>query len=211
MARTDISICARALMNLGSQPINSFDTPGDTAKFLKLAYPEIRASVIGSYAWECFKVQKELTRTAETPSGFKYAFVAPGEMQSAPIALYWSDQPWVRATSGFEVRGNRVLANYERVWMAYTALRPEGEWPAWFAELMVGAVAAEIAFMVTDQQNVKDYWEQKTYGTPSENRLGGLMGQAMILDAQGSGNNPGIADTAFVDARFGAVYPGDQW
>lgn len=211
MARTDISICSRALMNLGAAPINSFSTPGDTVTFLREAYPEIKASIIGSYAWELFKIQKELTRTTETPSGFKYAFVVPGEMIGTPIALYWSDQPWVRATSGFEVRGNRILANYERVWMAYTGLRPEAEWPAWFAELVTAAVASEIAFMVTDQQNVKDYWEQKTYGTPSENRLGGLMGQAMAIDAQGSGNNPGIADTAFVDARFGAVYPGDQW
>lgn len=211
MARTDISICARALMNLGAAPINSFDTPGDTAKFLKAAYPEIRDTIIGSYQWETFKTVKELTRVSGTPVGFKYAFVSPGDMMSVPIAAFWSDQPWIRAMSGFEVRGNRILSNYERMWLAYTALRPEAEWPAWFAELMTAAVCAEIAFMVTDQQNVKDYWEAKTYGTPSENRIGGLMGQAMTLDAQGSGNNPGIADTAFTDARFGAVYPGDQW
>ena len=211
MARTDISICARALMNLGAAPINSFETPGDTAQFLKVAYPEIKAAIIGAYSWELFKIQKELTRTVETPSGFKYAFVVPGEMIGTPIAVFWSDQHWVRGTSGFEVRGNGILANYERLWMAYTGLRPEAEWPAWFADLVMSAVAAEIAFMVTDQQNVKDYWEAKTYGTPSENRLGGLMGQAMTLDAQGSGNNPGIADSAFVDARFVVVYPGDQW
>lgn len=211
MARTDISICSRALMNLGAAPINSFNTPGDTVTFLREAYPELKASIIGSYAWECMKVQKELTRTMETPSGFKYAFVLPGEMLGTPIAVYWTDQPWVRATSGFEVRGNRLLTNYERIWMAYTASRPESEWPAWFANLMMAAVAAEIAFMVTDQQNVKDYWEAKAYGTPSENRLGGLMGECMTIDAQGSGNNPGIADSAFIDARFGAVYPGDQW
>lgn len=211
MARTDISICNRALMNLGATPINSFNTPGDTQAFLRVAYPELKETIIGGYAWEAFKVQKELTRTAETPSGFKYAFVSPGDMLGTPIAVYWTDQPWVRATSGFEVRGNRILTNYEQIWMAYTANRPEAQWPAWFADLMMSAVAAEIAFMVTDQQSVKDHWEAKTYGTPSENRIGGLMGQAMTLDAQGSGNNPGIADSAFVDARFGAVYPGDQW
>lgn len=211
MARTDISICSRALMNLGAAPINSFDTPGDVAKFLKLAYPEIKATIIGLYQWELFKTMKEMTRAAGTPDGFTYAFIAPGEMMGPPIAAYWSNQPWIRATSGFEVRGNRILSNYERIWLEYTADRPEGEWPAWFADLVTAAVASELAFMVTDQQNVKDYWEQKTYGSPSENRIGGLMGQAMAIDAQGSGNNPGIADNAFVDARFGAVYPGDQW
>ncbi|HKY43630.1 MAG TPA: hypothetical protein VJM50_11080 [Pyrinomonadaceae bacterium] len=211
MARTAISICARALMNLGSAPINSFDTPGDTAQFLKLAYPELKATIISAYQWECMKVMKELTRTTETPDGFTYAFVAPGDMLSAPISAHWTNQPWVRSTADFEVRQNRILANYERLWLSYTADRPESDWPAWFAELMTAAVAAEVAFMVTDQQNVKDYWEAKAYGTPSDNRLGGLMGQAMTIDAQGSGNNPGIADNAFVDARFGSVYPGDQW
>lgn len=198
-------------MNLGAPPINSFDTPGDVAQFLKLAYPEIKSTIIGLYQWELFKKMKELTRASGTPDGFTYAYVVPGEMMGTPIAAYWSNQPWVRATSGYEVRGNRILSNYERLWLEYTVERPESEWPAWFADLVTAAVAAEIAFMVTDQQNVKDYWETKAYGTPSENRLGGLMGQAMAIDAQGSGNNPGIADNAFVDARFGAVYPGDQW
>lgn len=211
MARTDISVCARALMNLGASPINSFDDPGDTAKFLKLAYPEIRAGVIASYQWECMKVRKELTRQSDAPSGFHFQFLFPGELIGAPIAVYWSDQPWVRATAGYEIRGRRILSNYERLWCEFVVEKPEAEWPSWFADLMVGAIASEIAFMVTDQQNVKDYWETKTYGTPSENRVGGLIGTAMTLDAQGSGNNPGLSDSAFVDARFGAVYPGDQW
>lgn len=198
-------------MNLGAAPINSFDDPGDTAKFLKLAYPEIKAGIISDYQWECMKVRTELTRESGSASGFQYQFIMPGDLIGAPIAIYPSDQPWGRSTAGFEVRGRRVLANMPQVWAEYSALRPEAEWPAWFAELVTGAVAAEIAFMVTDQQNVKDHWDMKTYGTPSENRLGGLMGKAMTLDAQGSGNNPGLSDSAFVDARFGAVYPGDQW
>ncbi len=211
MARTDISICSLALMKLGAAPISSFDTPGDVAKILKSVYPEIRSTIIGLYAWECMKVRKELTRESGTPSGAKYSFILPSEMQGTPIAAYWSDQPWVRATSGFEVRSRRLVTNYERIWLEFTAERPESEWPAWFADLVTSAVAAEIAFMVTDQQSVKDYWEYKTYGTPSEQRIGGLMGQAMAIDAQGSGNNPGLSDTAFIDARFGGVYPGDQW
>jgi hypothetical protein len=211
MARTDIQICQRALMALGAAPINSFDTPGDTAKMLKISYPAIRSTVISSYKWECMKTSKELTREAGTPDGFRYAFIMPGDMIGAPSAVYWSNAPYIRATSGFEIRGRRILSNYERLWCEYSVEKPEEEWPAWFAELMVAAVCAEIAFMVTDQGNVQDLWESKAYGTPSENRIGGLMGQAMTLDAQGSGNNPGLADNAFIDARFGGVYPGDSW
>lgn len=210
MARTDISICNRALMGLGSAPLNSFDTPSDTGKFLKIAYPEIRAMVASAYMWECMKTIKPLTLEAGTPVGFGYSFIMPGDMVGAPIAVYWTPAPWQRGTNGFEIRGRRILSNYQQLWVEYSVIKPEADWPSWYAELMVGAVASEIAYMVTDQQSVKDYWEGKTYGSPSENRVGGLMGQAMTLDAQGSGNNPGLADNAFIDARFGAVYPGDQ-
>lgn len=197
-------------MNLGSAPINTFDVGGDTAQFLKVAYPELKATIISSYAWECMKTIKELTREATVPIGFLHSFVGPSDMVGAPIAAYPSDQPDQRGISDFEVRGRRIVTNRERLWLEYTQLKPEAEWPAWFANLVTAAVCAEVAFMVTDQQNVKDHWEYKTYGTPSENRIGGLMGEAMAIDAQGSGNNPGISDTAFVDARFGSIYPGDQ-
>lgn len=209
MARTDVSICSRALMNLGAAPINSFDDPGDTAKMLKLVYPEIRSTIVSGYRWECMKVRKELTRESVTPGGFQYQYLMPGDLIGTPDAVYSSEDPYSRATSGYEVRGRKIVTNLPRAWVEYSAERPEAEWPAWFADLVMSAVAAEIAFMVTDQQNVKDYWEYKTYGTPSENRIGGLMGQAMTIDAQGSGNNPGLSDSAFVDARFGSVYPGD--
>lgn len=212
MARTGLSLCSRALMNLGAAPINSFDTPGDTAKFLKEAYPAIVEEITSTYQWECMKTKKELTREAVTPPpGFLYSFVMPGDLIGAPISVSPSAQPWSASVTGYEVRGRRIVSNWSRLWIEYAVVKPEAEWPAWFAQLVVGAICSEIAFMVTDQQNVKDYWEVKTYGTPSENRVGGLMGQAMTLDAQGSGNNPGIYSDAFLEARFGAVYPGESF
>ncbi len=211
MARTEISICSRALMNLGAAPLNSFTDPGDVPQFLKLAYPEIRANIMSNYKWECMKEVKEASRISGSVVGYRYSFIMPPECVGAPSAVYWTDQPYTPATAGYEVRGRRIVSNWERLWVEYSVEKPESEWPAWFVELVVGAICAEIAFMVTDQQSVKDYWDVKTYGTPSEQRVGGLMGNAMTLDAQGSGNNPGIGSNAFVDARFGAVYPGDSW
>lgn len=212
MARTDISICSRALMNLGASPITSFETPNDdVAAMLKVTYPEIRDTIISSYAWECMKVRKELTRAAGSPGGYSYAYIIPGDMLGGPSGVFPSIDAKV-GTSAFEVRRNRIVTDLPRVWVEYQARRVEAEWPAWFADLVTAAVAAEIAFFVTDQQSVKSDWEQKAFGTPSEGGLGGLMGKAMTLDAQSSGNNPGIVSTALVEARFGGVYPGwENW
>ena len=209
MARTDISICSRALMNLGAAPINSFDQNNDIAKMLKISYPEIRDEIISGYAWECMKVRKELTRTTEEPGGYRYAFIMPGDLLGGPSGLFPSADAR-SGTSAFEVRRNRVVTDLPRAWIEYQSRRPEAEWPAWFAQLVTAAVAAEIAYTVTDQQSVKDHWEAKAFGTPSDERIGGLMGQAMTIDAQNSGNNPGIVSTALVEARFGGVYPGGE-
>ena len=78
MARTDISVCSRALMNLGAAPLNSFNDPGDVAKFLKLSYPDIRAGVMSAYQWECMKKIEELTRESIVPVGYRFQFIMPG-------------------------------------------------------------------------------------------------------------------------------------
>lgn len=207
MARTDISICSRALMRLGAKPITSFDDRSDVAQFLKLEYPELIATICGSYQWECMKKRAELTRESGSPGGFRYQFIMPTDMVSGPTAIF-QDDGFTAGTSQFEIRGRRIVTNFERLWAEYSVVKPEAEWPSWFVELVTAAVCASVAFMVTDQENVRADWDTAAYGTPSENRAGGLMGQAQTLDAQSSGNNPGIVSTAFIEARFGGVYPG---
>lgn len=209
MANTDVSICSVGLMQVGGKPINSFDTPGDAAVFLKAAYPTIRDNLISCYPWEAFKVRTALTRENGSPGGTRYAFLIPGDALSPPIAVYDAEDS-LRGTSRYEVRGGKIVTNYPEIWAEFTTRRPEAQWPAWFVRLMQCAVSAAVAYLVTDQQSVQDQWIATTYGTPSEAGLGGLVGTSMIIDAQGSGNNPGISDSAFVDARFGGVYPGEQ-
>lgn len=209
MSETDISICSAALMELGATPINSFDTPGsDTAIFLKTRYPQLRSWLIGSYNWECMKVRKEMTRATGSPGGYAYQFVIPADCKGTVAALFPNEADTI-GTKDFEQRGRRIVCNFPRAWVEYSAYRPEAEWPPFFVETMIAIVKEAVAFLVTDQQSVRELAYTSAYGTPSENRLGGLVGIAMTQDAQGSGNNPGLIDTAFVDARFGGFFPGD--
>lgn len=205
MANTDISICSIGLMQIGGKPINSFDTPGDTARFLKLRYPLLRDHLISIYPWECMKERRKLTRASEEPGGYQYAFVIPGDALSTPYAVFTGENE-TRGISAYEIRQNRIVTNAPEIWAEFTTRRPEAQWPAWFANMVAAAVSAECAFLVTDQSSVQEEWRGKAYGTPSEGGMGGLVGQCMIIDSQGSGNNPGIADDAFVAARFGVGF-----
>lgn len=205
MAETDISICARALVLLGAEPISSFEDEVDTARICALVYPNLKSSMMSRYGWRFLMRKAKLSRENGAPvATWQYKFIIPGEAISIPHAVFSSAQGRL-TTNEFEVFQRRVLTNYPELWMDYVATVPESEWPAWFVDLMTKAMCAEIAFGVTDQQNVADGWNAKAYGTPSEAGQGGAFGEAMTLDAQGNGNI-GIYDGAFVDARFGGFY-----
>lgn len=205
MSETDISICSRVLVLLGANPISSFTDGVDTAKVCAQVYPALKEQILSKYGWRFLMTKKELTKDAIDPIGeWENSFVIPGEVLSIPKAVFSSSNGTIGENS-YEIFGRRIFTNFSRVFMDFTELKPESEWPPYFVALMDAALASHIAFVVTDQQNVADKWENKAFGSPSDAGIGGLMGDAMTLDAQSSGNG-GIVSDVFNEARFGASF-----
>lgn len=204
MATNGIDVCNLAIMELGGSPITAFEEQGDVQALLRASYPSIIRGLMTRYNWECFKKRVELTRSAEKPIGKAYKFLLPGDKISAIIAAYAGDGDFERGINDFEVMGgNTVITNHKRLFIDYVASMTEDQWPPYFLDLAVAAVGARIAFFITDQQSTADAWQGRAFGTPSEQGQGGLFGLATTLDAQGSGNNPGLDDSAFISARMG--------
>ena len=205
MAETDVSICARSLVLLGARPINALSEETDNARLCGLVYPNLKNSIMSRYGWRFLMKKAALTRDATAPiNEWAYAYLIPGDALSVPHAIFYSQGDKI-AAGDFEVFGRRVYSDNAVMFMDYVTARPESEWPAWFVDLMTKALCAEIAFSVTDQQSVADNWTYRAYGTPSENGIGGAMGDCMTIDSQGNANI-GFDDDAFVMARFGGVY-----
>lgn len=206
MANTDISICSRALVTLGANPISSFlASEGDTSVICANIYPGLKAGIMSRHQWRFLMKKAALTREAESPIGeWEYSYLMPGDALGLPNAIFSSSNQRV-AEGEFEVFGRRIYCNFSQVIMDYTADVIEASWPAFFVDLMVKCVCAEIAFAVTDQQNVADTWSMKAYGTPSEGGVGGALGDAMVLDGQSNGTSGIIADV-FINARFGGGF-----
>ena len=205
MAETDVTICARALVLLGASPINSLEETTDGARICALVYPNLKNSIMSRYGWRFLMTKKALTRDATAPVGeWLYSYLIPGEALSIPHAVFYASGDKLPAGE-FEVFGRRVYTDYPTLFMDYVTARPENEWPAWFVDLVTKALCAEIAFSITDQQSVADGWAYKAYGTPSDNGIGGAMGDCMTIDSQGNGN-VGFNDNAFIEARFGGWY-----
>jgi hypothetical protein len=216
MATTDVLICSRALILLGAGTISSFTEETDRALICKTAYPGLRDSILSKYAWRFLMTKRELTRDATAPLGeWAYSYVIPGgSISGAPHAVFYNAAGKL-GRSQFEIFGRRLYTDEARVFVDQVESKPEDEWPAYFQQLMVYAMAAEVAFAITDQQNTADNWSVRAYGSPADGGLGGAMGDAMTLDAQGSAN-VGIEADAFIEARFSGAgvdrdftWPGD--
>lgn len=205
MAETAISICSRALVMLGAQPLNSLEPwQGDTALICANVYPGVKASLMSRYPWRFLMKKAELTRDTETPTNeWGYSYLLPGDMLSLPHASFNGQSA---SGTGVEIFGRRLYSNWSRVVCDYVADRPESEWPAYFVDLVVKALAADIALAVTDQQNTADSWRMAAFGTPGEGGVGGAYGEAMAIDSQGSGNN-GLQTNGLEMARFGVYDP----
>lgn len=198
---TDISICSRALIMLGEKPISSFDERRSTAQICANIYPGLKATILSAHPWRFAMQKKKLSRETTAPiNEWKYSHIIPPESLSGGVHAVFNDETYSMAVNEFEIFGRRVYSNYEEIWCDYKANVDESQWPEHFANLMVYALAADIAFAVVDQQNVADSMAIKAYGNPSENGVGGAMGMALALQAQGQGNI-GIRNDAFTSAR----------
>lgn len=199
-----VKICNLASMMLGAEPIQSLEDDTDASRIFANTYDMAKKSIMSRYPWNFLKQTYELTRLAASPvQRWRYAYIIPGEALSGYPHAVFHLQGQKLGTNQFEVSRGRVLCNFPQVWADLIVDRRESEWPAYFQKLMAHAIAADVGLAITDQQSITDYHRAMAFGTPSEGGIGGLMGEAMTLDAQSEGGT-GIASDYFVDARRGA-------
>lgn len=204
MAETQISICSRALVQLGAQPISAF-TEGDTGRICASVYPGLRNGILSRFPWRFLMAKKSLSRDSVAPAGeWKYSYIIPGDAMGLGHAVFSNSSDKI-STKEFEVFGRRIYTDHEELILDYKSRVTEAEWPDYFSDAVVSCVCAAIALAVTDQQNVAETWQYKAYGPPSDNGMGGDLGTAMTVDAQSSVSE-GFDSNTFVDARFGGGY-----
>lgn len=195
----DVQIAAHALRLLGEGGIASFgDSPaGQTAGDL---YPAVRATVLSCYPWACTKRMRQLARlTAPPPAQWRYAYQLPAHLRI--LGAWPSPQPGTAQIVDYDLGEERtLLADAEAVWLHYQIEADEAQWPPYLRQLMIYALAAELAMPITDQTTKAEYWSRQAWGTPAEGRKGGWYRIATTADAQGAPPEA-IAGFALVDVR----------
>lgn len=199
---TDLSICSDALILLGASPISSFTEGTDAAQACDRLYPDLRDTMLSTYVWSWTLKKSQIARLSTDPiNEWEYAYQLPGDMLSGVLAVFESNSTSERSRRyGWEVYGDQLYTNMETVYIDYQASVVETKMPNYFVRLLRTALAGELAIVVTDQAAKADYFKVQAFGSPVENGRGGLMREAMNIDARGQSTQI-VEDYSLIEVR----------
>jgi len=199
---TDIRICSDALLMLGANPISSFTEGTDESNICDRLYPDIKIRTLTMYDWSFSFKKTQLARLVTTPTNeYKYEYQLPSDIIGRPNAVYDSDDVGAPPRREYRLMGDKLLTDYEKVYIDYQYNVPEYSLPHYFVQLLKYQMAWHLAMPITDQVDKSDYWRTIAEGTPGENGRGGYMRQAMNIDGQGNPTNA-IQDFSLINVRY---------
>ena len=100
------------------------------------------------------------------------------------MGVFISDQVSTGPYREYTIEGDKLLTNVDEIWVTYQQDTPEANWPGYFTELMVAIMAHELAYVITDQANLRADLFAIAYGTPQDQGMGGMMGTARNADSK---------------------------
>ncbi|QXI40435.1 hypothetical protein [Pseudomonas xantholysinigenes] len=188
---TGVSICSNALLMLGAQTINDFADQNnlDRAKLCANLYPFQRDSILRAHPWNCCIKRLLLAPNADKPAfGYPNAFELPADCLRV-----------LEVGSGgcqidYLVEGRSIQADTGSLELRYV-FRNENEstWDSHLVDLMTLAMAAVLAYPVTQSTSERDSREAK---------LAQAMRQAKAVDGQEDPPQT-LGDERLLRSRFG--------
>lgn len=154
---TGVSICSNALLMLGAQTINDFNEPVERAKLSANLYPTIRDDLLRTHPWNC-TIKRALLAPDATPPAFGYAnqFELPADFLRVLEVGQAGHQ------IDYLVEGRSILADATSVELRYVYLNEvENTWDASLVGLITLAMAAAMAYPITQSAALQANFEQK--------------------------------------------------
>lgn len=168
---TAVQVCSNAIVELGGQPINSFDNLSDRALAAANLYPQIRDAVLRSHPWNCAGKRVVLSPDSAAPAfEWDYAYTLPGDC--VRVRSITPD----RTREHYEIEGNQLLCNLSAVYLRYTYRNDNpAKWDATLVRAITLAMAAVLAMPVTEDKEKK---------IEKERELQAILRTARAVDGQ---------------------------
>lgn len=200
---TDIDICNRALVRLGSGIITSF-SDGDKGTICDVGYQSVKPMLLTMHPWRFAMYKRQLSKLSTVPANeWEYEHQLPSDMLSGPWAVWDSTDTDGVPITEWERYGNQIYSNSTVLVIDYRVDVTEGYFPPWFATLVELALCAAIAPAITSNPDggLAQHYNGLAFGTPQENLQGGYFAVCKTINAQ-SHPNGNIASSEIPDFRF---------
>jgi len=142
MALSKITICTNALLQLGSQPIDSFEDATDLSALCANLWPQTLDGVLRAHPWNCATKRLSLAPSANAPIyGFSFAFDLPGDF----LRLMEADSLY-----DYKVEGRQILGNENPLLIKYI-YRNEAvpTYDSLLIEALTAAMKTALAYPIT--------------------------------------------------------------
>ena len=163
MALSDVALCARALVMIGTAPISSFEEDSAEAEIARMLYPVIRDGMLAGYPWRFAargawlaqlsqQTEAEGEETSVSPTRGSNLFALPGDF----IRLLSLETDGGKIAR-FELRDQAVLCDAGSAHLTYVGRLPEARFPAWFDLALIARLAAEFCLPLTESSSRAEY------------------------------------------------------
>jgi len=197
-----LSVCSDSLLMLGAKPIASFTEGTDESSVCDRLYPDVRDQALTTYPWSFSFKKVALARLVTIPTTeYEYEYQLPSDRLTSPRGVFNSNSVGAPFRNEYRIMGDKLLTNYEEVYVDYQYSVPEYAMPTYFIQLLKYILAWHLSLPITDQTEKAQYWQTIAVGTPGENGRGGYMRQAMNIDGQGQPINA-IQDFSLINVRY---------
>ena len=156
MAKSKIDLINRALVSIGANPIQGLDENTSEASVLRDSYNGIRDGVLSAYQWR-FAIKNTRLQLLEIDDGV-YHFALPADCLRVLKV----------SANEYEIQNGVLKTATQIVDMDYIFRPQEEDYPAYFDNVLVARICAEICLPLTDSTTRTEFMF-KRYETEFKN------------------------------------------
>lgn len=186
MAASKISICNKALIELGESPITALTDNNKAARTLDAVYDIVLLTALRSHRWNFAVKRVALAELSAIPV---YGFTKQYQLPSDCLRVLEIDT----LTAVYKIEGRALLTDSGTVYLKYVAkIDDPTQYDAAFVDYLSLKLASDIAMTLTDNTALRDSVMAKSLLALREART--IDGQEDYPDA--------VADGSWITSRF---------